>query len=1035
MASNWGPFLSYWGSYCKDTLYTQVVRGEQSIHFSEGLLKTLCYETDVGPIPRGIKLDTSGEKPKYFHSENWNKKIQGCYWCVDDNTNIAGVCCNRDCFYYFHDWCVERVHHFTKRPFCRLPGCELFAISDSLYCSKTHEGKFDAAFPKGSNYNTLFKTVIREGPTWYRSDDKISHDSPSKSTDNRQSCPVTQSNTVHTNTTHPHSKKDKNAKKDKNQAKGTSTQVTPIMDFPTELHSAMIFKTDIGIIPRSPPREHHLTSPYSSSPNWLRDIRGCYWCGNKSDMVDDSFCRYRCYLIFYEWCIRKVHTFTGVKMCRDTGCNKTAADGFDCCNREHTKAIEGKYSSVRKVDLDRVCNAVGPNFYKKCDAPNIDITTTKHNHTQSQQKVTSTPVPQQVISPKHCSPPIPPDCFFSWNLTQFLFHSTDVGAIPRILMNTFPPKDIIPNKNWSIQLDSCYWCYSCPPRLQGVICSDRCLFLLNEWVHSTYTSITNEKLCRVLRCGNKSAYGFDCCNRDHSVRYESFKKYSYLLKHTEFALGPVWYHDYRTVPVNFYNRDEPFYELTNFFPCQSLIIDDSFWPTTEHYFQANKFVGTPYFHRIRQLQAPRDAFGFSRNPGVQRWIRTNWQTIKIDVMLKALRYKFSLGSDLAQILIRTRNRPIFEHTKNDKFWGDGGDGKGLNMLGQLLMDVRAKLQNTQQLVPNTMQPMQMQNSDHYTYNQNYGNNISDYSPPPIPFPQTLSNNQNVGPTNAPNLKNTPLIDSTCTGNEHPEKNTSTPATPANNPTDLIDLNDTNSKYLSTNPFTITQNINTNLPQTLIQDTQPNSETRKPSFIIGVAKHPLQPDYKCPYENIDSTQSTFNSNTGIITPDSASDKSETSHVIDPFSGFVDLSTPETTFSVLPEQSTTNNSHTTQVADGLGISLRPEKKGGNTNPFSESLEHPSMDNSHTTQAADGLGDSLRPEKKGGNTNPFSEFLEHSSTDNSHTVNDVTMRDDDTSKLFCSTSLKADPRLFVANTVGTTTSENNTASNDRYEPMDST
>ena len=93
MASkNWGPFISYWGSYCKDVLF---VRGEQFIHFSERLLHTLCYETDVGSIPRGIELDASGDKPKYFHSDNWCKKIQGCYWCVGDNTVIDGVCCTR----------------------------------------------------------------------------------------------------------------------------------------------------------------------------------------------------------------------------------------------------------------------------------------------------------------------------------------------------------------------------------------------------------------------------------------------------------------------------------------------------------------------------------------------------------------------------------------------------------------------------------------------------------------------------------------------------------------------------------------------------------------------------------------------------------------------------------------------------------------------------------------------------------------------------------------------------------------------------
>ena len=236
------------------------------------------------------------------------------------------------------------LHSFTKIRFCRFPGCELGAISDSWYCSKVHEGKFDAAFPKGSDCDSLLKTVIRAGPTWYCLNETISNRSPQRSNDRM---------------------------KDYNHTWGKSTPITQKMDFPTELQDALIFKTDIGVIPRSPPKEHHLTSPYSSSANWLRDIKGCYLCGNKSITANYNFCTYRCYLIFYEWCIRRIQTFSGMKMCRDTGCNRIAAEGFDCCNKEHTKAIDEKYSGVRKVDLDRFCTLMGPNFYKKCDVPDI----------------------------------------------------------------------------------------------------------------------------------------------------------------------------------------------------------------------------------------------------------------------------------------------------------------------------------------------------------------------------------------------------------------------------------------------------------------------------------------------------------------------------------------------------------------------------------------------------------------------------------------------------------------------------------------
>ena len=35
-------------------------------------------------------------------------------------------------------------------------------------------------------------------------------------------------------------------------------------------------------------------------------------------------------------------------------------------------------------------------------------------------------------------------------------------------------------------------------------------------------------------------------------------------------------------------------------------------------------------------------------------------------------------------------KKLREHTGNDKFWGDGGDGSGENHLGIILMNLRAE---------------------------------------------------------------------------------------------------------------------------------------------------------------------------------------------------------------------------------------------------------------------------------------------------------------------------------------------------------
>lgn len=60
-------------------------------------------------------------------------------------------------------------------------------------------------------------------------------------------------------------------------------------------------------------------------------------------------------------------------------------------------------------------------------------------------------------------------------------------------------------------------------------------------------------------------------------------------------------------------------------------------------------------------------------------------------MYDALRYKFTLHKDLCEKLLETGDAILIEHTVKDRYWADGGDGKGKNMLGKLLMKVREEL--------------------------------------------------------------------------------------------------------------------------------------------------------------------------------------------------------------------------------------------------------------------------------------------------------------------------------------------------------
>jgi predicted NAD-dependent protein-ADP-ribosyltransferase YbiA (DUF1768 family) len=43
--------------------------------------------------------------------------------------------------------------------------------------------------------------------------------------------------------------------------------------------------------------------------------------------------------------------------------------------------------------------------------------------------------------------------------------------------------------------------------------------------------------------------------------------------------------------------------------------------------------------------------------------------------------------------METGDATLIEHTANDSYWADGGDGSGKNMLGIILMEVRNKLRS------------------------------------------------------------------------------------------------------------------------------------------------------------------------------------------------------------------------------------------------------------------------------------------------------------------------------------------------------
>ena len=69
-------------------------------------------------------------------------------------------------------------------------------------------------------------------------------------------------------------------------------------------------------------------------------------------------------------------------------------------------------------------------------------------------------------------------------------------------------------------------------------------------------------------------------------------------------------------------------------------------------------------------------------------LRDDWDYVKDDIMRIAVMEKFKQNDEARDILLATNDLVLVEHTKNDSYWGDGGDGSGKNMLGNILMETR-----------------------------------------------------------------------------------------------------------------------------------------------------------------------------------------------------------------------------------------------------------------------------------------------------------------------------------------------------------
>lgn len=145
--------------------------------------------------------------------------------------------------------------------------------------------------------------------------------------------------------------------------------------------------------------------------------------------------------------------------------------------------------------------------------------------------------------------------------------------------------------------------------------------------------------------------------------------------------------------IHFYSTKGEYGPFSNF-SAHHLFLKGKKWRTSEHYFQAQKFSGTSHETEIRMASSPMIAARLGRSR--KRPLRKDWESVKDDIMREAVMAKFSQDKELTALLLSTGDATLVEHTTNDSYWADGGDGTGKNMLGIILMEVRERLKKEQE---------------------------------------------------------------------------------------------------------------------------------------------------------------------------------------------------------------------------------------------------------------------------------------------------------------------------------------------------
>ncbi len=140
---------------------------------------------------------------------------------------------------------------------------------------------------------------------------------------------------------------------------------------------------------------------------------------------------------------------------------------------------------------------------------------------------------------------------------------------------------------------------------------------------------------------------------------------------------------------------EIFYIYFSPYTAHAIELEGVVYPTVEHAYQCQRYTDKKIIEEIIAAKSPVKAWDTSTKYKHLQIPEFKSEEYKLTIMKKLMKLKALQHEEVKKALLGTGDKKIVKHIvtypPGDGFWDDGEDGKGLNHIGRIWMEIREEL--------------------------------------------------------------------------------------------------------------------------------------------------------------------------------------------------------------------------------------------------------------------------------------------------------------------------------------------------------